>query len=114
VKALALLLLTLPLAGCFHSYEEPPPLEVGEARGHQGDTVHVRGFFLASGGERRLCSAFAESAPPQCQGLSLILRGQILKVLPPLREAAGVRWSEEPVVLTGRVEGQTLVLIDTS
>jgi hypothetical protein len=114
VKALVLLLGTVVLAGCFHSYEDPPPLDVEEAQGRQGDTVYVRGFLLEGRGQRRLCAAFAESAPPLCQGSSLILRGRILKALPPLREAAGVRWSEEPIELIGRVEGRTLILIDTS
>jgi hypothetical protein len=64
----------------------------------------VKGFLVLDGGHARLCSALAESYPPQCGGPSLIVEG-----LPPsnrqgLKEAEGVAWSEREVAFLGTVD----------
>ncbi len=67
-------LMTAAIAGCaddgpdrrtVDEYVEQPPSE----------PVEVEGFLLIDGNSTRLCSAVAESYPPQCGGSSIVLDG---------------------------------------
>ena len=53
-------------------------------------------------GTLRLCSAIAESFPPQCGGTRLLVDGLDLSSIPGVEEANGVRWVEQ-VQLFGTV-----------
>ena len=91
-------------------------LTVREAR---ASTLHepllVRGSLVARGDEVRLCSALAESYPPQCGEPSLVVRGLDLDGVPRLQRSddGRVRWAERASVL-GHVEGGVLTASKTS
>jgi len=71
-----------------------------------GDPVAVRAYVIvAPDGSARLCDALAESSPPQCGGASLALTGLPDGFLTGLRSAQGVRWTDAPLQLIGRVRG---------
>lgn len=98
-----------------------PAVAVADAAGHDGELVVVEGTVLAAPeAPHRLCEALAESYPPQCGGARLEIVGLDLALLPPLDaneelpEGEQTRWSEHPVRLTGRVEGEALVLVAPS
>jgi hypothetical protein len=96
------------LAGCGSEEVEPRPatptdaLTVAEALEREGEEVVVRGYVLRDRDGTRLCSALAESHPPQCGRPSLEVEG-----LPEddgeLAEAQGVAWSERQLALRGVV-----------
>ncbi|MBA2461376.1 MAG: hypothetical protein H0V45_06380 [Actinobacteria bacterium] len=119
MKALAVLVATLVLAGCGSSSEssettpaaapsmgQPAPgggLTVQEAMDSELDgPLQVRGYLIERDGELRLCSAILESYPPQCGEPSLRVEG---KELAP---------SEEPVSLLGEVEENVFRVSETS
>jgi hypothetical protein len=80
-------------------------LSVTDALGHRAtdDLVTVSGALFANAdGTVYLCSAIAESFPPQCGGARMTVRGLDLGSLE-LQQANGVRWSEG-VTLLGSVE----------
>lgn len=110
--------LVATLAGCGGGGEpaaEPLPtvltVEEAAAAGAAAGTVRVEGFLVAPEGEpARLCSALAESFPPQCGGASLVLEGLELAALPGLTSTdelapgeplAQVVWSDQLVELAG-------------
>ena len=70
----------------------------------------VRGSLLARGGNVRLCSALAESHPPQCGEPSLRVEGLDVGAVEGLREAEGVRWSEREISLLGTVADGVLTV----
>lgn len=72
----------------------------------------VSGNLLVQGGEARLCSALAESFPPQCGGPSLLVDGLDLDSVADLTTEGGVSWSDRPIVLEGIVDGDTLTVSD--
>jgi hypothetical protein len=100
-------------AGCGGSVDEPPagPLSVDEAlTSTSGSTVTVFGALFASPGQPlRLCSAIAESYPPQCGGASLAVQGLDLGTVPHLQIAGDVSWAES-AVLTGIVDNRVLTV----
>ena len=63
----------------------------------------VRGALLVREESVRLCSALAESHPPQCGEPSLRVEGLEVGAVGGLREAEGVRWSEREISLLGTV-----------
>ena len=69
----------------------------------------INGFIVATGDGVRLCSALAESYPPQCAGESLAVEGLDLTRFDDLQEAEGVTWSNQVQVL-GEVDDDTLVV----
>ncbi|MBD0328835.1 MAG: hypothetical protein ICV64_01870 [Thermoleophilia bacterium] len=99
--------LALVLAGCGTdggTGSPEAPLSIEDALEADGDElVVVSGFLLLDAATPRLCSALAESHPPQCGRPSLVV-----EELPPgrhdLRRASGVAWSERPITLRGRIE----------
>lgn len=67
----------------------------------------VRGhLFIDADGNAVLCSAIAESFPPQCGGESIPVAGEI-PGLTGLSTAQGLRWSDTPVELEGTFDGTT-------
>ena len=89
-------------------------LSVGEALAQnvEGDVL-VRGALVVRGDEARLCSALAESHPPQCGSPSLRVEGLDVGEIEGLKEADGVRWAER-VSLLGRIENDVLRVAETS
>jgi hypothetical protein len=70
-------------------------------------TVSVSGVFYDGGAGPLLCEALAESYPPQCVGRWLILTA------PPtgdLITEGGISWLDQPVVVTGFLDGDVFVL----
>jgi hypothetical protein len=72
----------------------------------------VTGNLLVQGGEARLCSALAESFPPQCGGPSLLVGGLELETVDGLVTEGDVSWTDRPIVLEGIVDGDTLTIGD--
>jgi hypothetical protein len=71
----------------------------------------VKGFVVRTGDEVRLCSALAESFPPQCGGPSLAVEGTVDA---DFAQEGDVRWTETEVSLLGDVEGDVLRVSETS
>jgi hypothetical protein len=112
-RAAPAVLIALALAGCGGGDDEPSAagvLSVEQALEVESDEpVAVRGSLVVdAAGEMRLCSALAESYPPQCGGASLAVEGLPAHELPPLERAQGVAWSDEPVLLHGFVVEEAL------
>lgn len=80
----------------------------------------VEGFLVApGGGEVRLCSALAESYPPQCGGPSLVVVGLDLSTIEGLvstsqPDLAQVSWTETAIVILGELEDGVLTVSATS
>jgi hypothetical protein len=71
-----------------------PGISIEEAIALQSsEPVLVNGWVRAQGGEVRFCDAIAESYPPQCPGVSLLVEGLKLEEVDGLERAAGVTWS---------------------
>ena len=80
-----------------------PVLQVGEALSAGNGPVRVTGaLFVGADGLMLLCSAIAESFPPQCGGDRLEVVGLNLATVPDLQDANGVRWADS-VELSGTV-----------
>lgn len=108
VAALVTALLTAAAAGCGSSDAAAPsgqPVSVEAARVLDG-SVDVEGYLIA-GAEVELCDMILESYPPQCGGATLVVEGADLDALT-TSEAAGVRWSDDPVTLSGTVDDGVL------
>jgi hypothetical protein len=91
-----------------------PGLSVEEALASESsEPLLVNGALFARAGEVRLCSAVAESFPPQCAGSWLIVDDLDLAQIPDLQTEGEVSWSESVQVL-GRVKGDRLVVVSTS
>jgi predicted secreted protein len=74
------------------------------------DPLPVRGLLFDDGSGLRLCDALAESFPPQCPGGFIMIENPG-DVSADFTEAQGVRWTDAPVVLFGRLaDGGLLVL----
>lgn len=79
-----------------------------------GQVIAVRGFILATSEQTVLCSALAESYPPQAGGASLTVTGLDPEALVGLSSTAGqdglaeVKWSDYWVTLTGVVNDGVL------
>lgn len=75
-----------------------------------GELLAVRAYVvIAPDGSARLCDALAESHPPQCGAASIALTGLPDGFLTGLRTAQGVRWTDAPVQLLGRVRDDAFV-----
>jgi hypothetical protein len=77
-------------------HADGPGISVEDALERGGtEAVLVNGaLFVDPDGTVRLCSAIAESFPPQCGGTSLRVIGLDPSAVPDLEEANGVRWVE--------------------
>lgn len=71
-----------------------------------GDVV-VRGLLFDDGSGLVLCEALAESFPPQCPGDRVEIDGEPTA---DFTQEGGVRWTDRPVVLSGRLVDGRLVL----
>ena len=72
--------------------------------------IRVRGTLLADAQGVRLCSALAESHPPQCGQPSLRVRGLDLVGISNMEQAKGVGWTKREVTLVGEVEGEVITI----
>ena len=91
------------------------PLSIEEALASDLDEpLLVEGGLLATDEAVRLCSALAESYPPQCAGPSLVVRGLDLAEVDGLKTHGGVSWTEKPIRLLGRVGNGVLTISDTA
>lgn len=90
-------------------------LSVEEALESTLDSVLlVRGALVVVGDMRpRLCSALAESFPPQCGAPSLVVEGLDLATIESLQAEGDVRWAED-VELLGTVQSGLLTVSATS
>jgi len=135
---LPILALALVPAGCGDDGDEPSPAGTeppaatsaapssGAAIAGGGLTVDealastlegplmVAGFLVAAGDEVRLCSALAESFPPQCGGSSLLVEGLDLAAVEGLQTEGDVSWSDERVSVLGDVRDGVLTVSATS
>lgn len=75
-----------------------------------GTTVVVTGALFVEDDTIRLCSALAESFPPQCGGASLEVEGLDLSDLE-LEEEQGIRWSDQPIEIEGVMSGEVLSVV---
>ena len=88
-------------------------LSVAEALESELDEpLLVEGALVAVGDEVRLCSALAESYPPQCGGPSLLVQGLELETVEGLTREGVVAWAESASVL-GTVTDGVLTVTDT-
>lgn len=70
----------------------------------------MNGNLLALDGDVRLCSALAESFPPQCGGASLLVEGVELEEVDGLVTEGEVSWTDRPIQLLGTVEDGLLTV----
>jgi hypothetical protein len=88
-----------------------PALSIDDVLAADSDEpLLVAGNLLALGDEVRLCSALAESFPPQCAGASLHVDGLDLAEVDGLITEGDVSWTDRPVELLGVVEDETLTV----
>lgn len=124
--AAAVLAASAILTGCAGAGEEGPageeaagspasPLSIEEAQElPSGEAVWVQGSLFYSEGELWLCSALAESYPPQRGGAALPVFGFRAKDIPgltrtdPDREGPEVAWSDFSATLRGTLAEGTL------
>jgi hypothetical protein len=86
-----------------------PGISIDDALASDSDEMLlVNGNLLAQGGEVRLCSALAESFPPQCGGASLVVEGLKLEEVDGLITESDVSWTDRPIQLLGVVGDGTL------
>lgn len=70
--------------------------------------------YLDDGTSARLCQNLAESFPPQCGGVSLVLDDLTGIDLGLLQNAAGTTWSDQPVVILGELIEGALISVPMS
>jgi hypothetical protein len=88
-----------------------PGISIEEALASTSDEqLLVNGNLLAQDGEVRLCSALAESFPPQCGGASLMVEGLELEEVDGLVTEGAVSWTDRPIQLLGTVEDGLLAV----
>ena len=92
-----------------------PAISIDEARASGSDEMLlVAGNLLAQGGDVRLCSALAESFPPQCGGTSLVVEGLKLEEVDGLITEGDVAWTDRPIELLGVVADGTLTVSENA
>jgi hypothetical protein len=92
-----------------------PGISIEEALERGSDEpVLVNGNLLVLDGRPRLCSALAESFPPQCSGAALLVTGLSLSGLDGLNSEAGVTWIDRPIKLLGVVSHGVLTVSDNA
>lgn len=70
----------------------------------------VKGYLVADARGARLCSALAESDPPQCAGRSLTVHGLNLDSVSGLTTSGGTTWSSSELKLVGYVRNGVLTV----
>ena len=92
-----------------------PGISIEEALASGSDEMLlVNGNLLSQGGEVRLCSALAESFPPQCGGSSLVVEGLRLEEVDGLVTEGDVAWTDRPIQLLGVVGDGTLTVSENA
>jgi hypothetical protein len=92
-----------------------PGISIDDALASDSDEMLlVNGNLLAQGGEVRLCSALAESFPPQCGGASLVVEGLKLEEVDGLITEGDVAWTDRPIQLLGVVGDGTLTVSENA
>jgi hypothetical protein len=126
ISLLAALLTAAALAGCGGEGDSGsdtgggdagrgPGLSIEEAIASELDELLlVNGNLLAIGDEMRLCSALAESFPPQCSGPSLRIEGLGLEEVEGLITEGDVSWIDRPIQLLGHVEDETITVSENA
>ena len=88
-----------------------PGITVAEARRSRLDKpALVNGYLVADDDRVRLCDELAESSPPRCGGASLEVHGLDIDSLSDVESSGSVRWSAQPRLLLGEVEGGVLTV----
>ena len=121
MKSLALLAaLALVLGGSACGQDSTPFSSQGEltveealVSGRDGRLTVTGALFVVKGRPARLCSAIAESYPPQCGGASVIVEGLEPSSIPELEVEGDVAWAES-VALVGTLEDAVLRLAPAS
>ncbi len=84
---------------------------ISEAISYEGtQVVAVRGFFVSVRGQSRLCELLAESYPPQCAGVSVVITNPDALPGGDLRQEGDTRWSEGYVTVLGNIDGGELTI----
>ncbi|HET9214618.1 MAG TPA: hypothetical protein VFN93_07670 [Gaiellaceae bacterium] len=92
-----------------------PPISIDAALASgSAEPLLVSGNLLVQGGEVRLCSALAESFPPQCGGDSLRVEGLKLEEVDGLITEGDVSWTDRPTELLGVVADGTLTVSENA
>jgi hypothetical protein len=92
-----------------------PAISIDEALASGSDEMLlVAGNLLAQAGEVRLCSALAESFPPQCGGAALAVEGLKLEEVDGLVTEGDVAWTDRPIELLGVVADGTLTVSENA
>jgi hypothetical protein len=92
-----------------------PGISIDEALASDSDEpLLVSGNLLALGDDVRLCSALAESFPPQCGGSSLVVEGLNLQEVDGLITEGDVSWTDRPIQLPGVVSDGTLTVSENA
>lgn len=87
-----------------------PGISIDEAIAlESSEPVLVNGWVYARAGEVRFCDAIAESYPPQCPGVSLLVEGLTLEEVDGLQRASGVAWSGRTKLLGVVADGKITV-----
>lgn len=90
-----------------------PGISIEEALETDSDEPQlVNGNLLITDGQARLCSALAESFPPQCGGASLLVTGLDLVRVDGLIVEGDVMWTDRPIQLAGVVSDGRLTMSD--
>jgi hypothetical protein len=77
-----------------------PGISIDEAIALESpEPVLVNGWIRAEAGEIRFCDAIAESYPPQCPGVSLVVEGLKLEEVDGLTRVGDIAWSERTQLL---------------
>jgi hypothetical protein len=74
----------------------------------------VSGNLLVTADEVRLCSALAESFPPQCGGSALVVEGLKLEDVAGLITEGDVSWTDRPIQLLGVLSDGTLTVSENA
>ncbi len=91
-----------------------PGISIDEAiASTSAEPLLVNGALVVAGNEVRLCSARAESFPPQCAGSSLVVQGLDLDTIAGMQSASGVSWTEGQVQVLGTVDDGILTVAQT-
>jgi predicted small secreted protein len=81
-----------------------PGISIDEAlESDSAEPLLVNGNLLIVDGQARLCSALAESFPPQCGGASLLVTGLDIAQVDGLMVEGDVMWTDRPTRLAGVV-----------
>lgn len=90
-------------------------LSVAQAKDSGGTGLKVRGFVFVRDDEWLLCNGFDQTSyPPLCLEPSLKIANPAavadVKLAEGIGQAGGLRWTEQPVSLTGDVQGDAITV----